>query len=186
VHSAVHCLEEDKFMDPVVTAVILSSLVTPLAKQLLDKATDPEMVARGVNWVLSAADHFLKMRRGQVDPRESAPVPSDFGAVSENVQASSSLSVKPELEAFSLEILTTQVESSMGQIRTYVRNLQDLLERAALEGGEEYLDPGTRNQIRAQRKYIGERLNELAGLMTQVYGVQVGGIDKLTEVLSTI
>jgi len=155
-----------------------------LAKQLLARATDPETVAKGVNWILSAADHFLKTRRGQVDSDEQTPPPPDLEAGGEETQPPSFPHVKPDLDTFNLEILTTQVESSTEQIQTYVRNLQDLSQQAALHGGDEFAPPIVRNQIRIQRRHIGENLNELAALMNRIYGVQVEGIDKLTEILN--
>lgn len=165
-------------MDPIATMIL-----TQLAKPWLDKATDPETVAKGINWVLSAANHFLKIRQGETDPGAPAPPPPEAQTTDVESQDISAPSVKPDLDTFKLEILATRVESSMKNIQTYARNLQDLLERAGLEGGEEYLDTGLRNRLRKQRAHLGECLNELAGLMEQVYGVKVQGFDELTQAI---
>jgi hypothetical protein len=67
-------------MDPItIGTAIGTTVVAPLAKELIQKAAQPETVAKGINWVFSAADHFLKLRRGQTSPDEPAPERSSRG-----------------------------------------------------------------------------------------------------------
>ena len=158
----------------------------PLAKQLLEKAVDPENVARGINWVLLAAEHFLKVRRGQASPDEPAPPLPNTETVDEDVQGPPPAPrVKPDIDNFTLGLLAGQVESLMRQIEIYVGNLQHVMQQAAQYGGEEFAPIHVVNQIRLQRKSITERLNELAQITNQVYEVQIEEVDKLAEVFDS-
>jgi len=171
-------------MDPVAIGVILSSVITPLAKQLL---AHPETVAKGVNWVWSAAEHFLKMRRGQVDADDPAPLPPGPepapDAAGKGVQTPSPPRVKRDLDKFKLDLLEEQVDHEMKLIKKYVGNLQTLSQQAAHYGGEEFAPLVTVNQINYQRRSIVEHLNALAGLMSDVYEVQVEGVDELAAIV---
>lgn len=170
-------------MDPIATGFALGSVVVaPLAKQL----TDPETVTKGIHWVLAAADHFLKVKRGEVHPDEPAPLPPNPEVVDEKVQTPSPLRVKPDIDAFKLKLWADQVESLMEQIEIYVGNLKLLLKQAALHGGEDKVPIALANDIKLQRRSIAEGLNELAGLMNQIYGVQIKEVDKLAEILNVI
>ncbi len=157
----------------------------PLAKQLIEKAVDPENVAKGINWVLLAAEHFLKVRRGQASPDEPAPPLPNTETVDKDVHGPSVPRVKPEMEDFTLKLLASQVENLMELIEIYVGNLQHLLQQAAQHGGEDFAPLHIVNQIKLQRKSITERLNELAQIMNQVYGVQIEEVDKLAEVFDS-
>jgi hypothetical protein len=169
-------------MDPIVIGTALGSVVvTPLAKQLLDRATSPEAVAKAINWVLSAADRFLKVKRGQTKPDDPIPPLPIPETENEAAQVLPSLQIKREVDAFTLELLASQVDSLMKQIEIYLANLQHVSQQAAQYGGEEFAPIPLVNQIKLQRKSIIERLNELAGLMNQIYGVQVKEVDKLAN-----
>jgi hypothetical protein len=176
-------------MDPItIGTAIGTTVVAPLAKELIQKAAQPETVAKGINWVFSAADHFLKLRRGQTSPDEPAPALPDAGEVVEGeiveeAKVPSSPRVKPDIDEFTLNLLASQVESLMKQIEIYVGNLQHLSQQAGQYGGEELAPLHVVNQIKLQRKSIVERLNELADLMNQIYDVQVEGVGKLAEAL---
>ncbi len=178
-------------MDPIsIGAVVGTTVIAPLVRELAKKVAKPETVAKGVAWVFSAADHFLKVKRGQVSPDEPVPAPPGTDEVIKRegvaeVDASSPPRVKPDIDDFTLNLLATQVDSLMKQIEIYVGNLQHLSQQAAQYGGEESAPVHVVNQIKLQRKSIVERLNELAGLMNQVYGVQVEGIDDLAQALGT-
>lgn len=170
-------------MDPVAIGVVLSSVITPLAKQLL---AHPETVAKGVDWVWSAAEHFLKMRRGQVDADDPAPLPPESepapDAAGKDVQTPSPPRVKRDLDQLKLDLLEKQVDSEMKLVTQYVGNLQTLSQQAAQYGGEEFAPLVMVNQIKNQRRSIVEHLNELAGLMSDVYEVQVEGVDELAAI----
>jgi len=170
-------------MDPISTGLTLgTALVMPLAKQLLEKKINPETVAKSVNWVLSAADHFLKIRRGQTSPDEPAPPVPGATTEEEGVQILPPPHFKPDMDTFALDLLTGQVEGLMKQIEIYVGNLQHVLQQAAQYGGEEFAPIHVANQIKLQRQSIVERLDELTAIMNQVYGVQIEEVDGLAMV----
>jgi hypothetical protein len=173
-------------MDPIsISLALTSALVMPLARQLIEKAVDPENVARGINWVLLAAEHFLKVRRNQASLDEPAPPLPSTKAEDEGVHKPSGPHVKSDMEDFTLNLLADQVESLMKLIEIYVGNLQHLLQQAAQYGGEELAPIHVVNQIRLQRKSISERLNELTEITNQVYDVRIKEVEKLTEVFNS-
>ena len=62
-------------MDPITIGVTIGTLViSQLVKKLIEKAADPELVAKSVNWVFGAADNLIKIRR-QNKPKET-PIPA--------------------------------------------------------------------------------------------------------------
>ena len=75
-----------------------------------------------------------------------------------------------------------KIEFQMKLVTQYVGNLQTLSQQAAQYGGEEFAPLVMVNQIKNQRRSIVEHLNELAGLMSDVYEVQVEGVDELAAI----
>jgi hypothetical protein len=169
-------------MEPISIGLALgSAVVMPLAKHLLDKAANPENVAKGVAWVWSAAEHFLKVRRGQASPDEPAAAPP---AAPPEETSTAAPRIRTDIDDFALKLLSSQVDSLMKRVETHMGNLQHVLQQAAQYGGEEFAPIVVVNQIKLQRQSIVECLDELASLMNQVYGVQVEGVDKLKEALA--
>jgi hypothetical protein len=78
----------------------------------------------------------------------------------------------------------SQVESIVKQINIYLRNLTFELDKQAQVGGAEASSIALRNSIQSQRKAIIERMQELARLMKQVYGIMVYGPDDLADELN--
>jgi hypothetical protein len=165
-------------MEPISIGLALgSAVVMPLAKHLLDKAASPENVAKGVAWVWSAAEHFLKVRRGQASPDEPAAAPPEE-------TSTAAPRIRTDVDDFTLKLLSSQVDNLMKRVETHMGNLQHVLQQAAQYGGEEFAPIVVVNQIKLQRQSIVECLDELASLMNQVYGVQVEGVNKLKEALA--
>jgi hypothetical protein len=190
-------------MDPIsIGATVGTLLVARLTKKLLENAIDPEAVAKGVNWVFSAVDHFLKVRKNERDqnaaipapPASAAPVEVNAAAVAEKTTAVEHIaqSLKPEisvapgegvhlvaLDDFTLEQLTKDIESLLKQLDTYLGNLRFEEEKAALHGGVQFVPPIVMNSIRIQREEIARRVVRLNLTMKQTYGVAAPNLEIL-------
>ena len=165
-------------MDPILSVGLITQVIAPLAKEWLK----PETVGKSISWLLSAADHFLKVRQGQASINEPVPLPQSPEITSKDTPTMTPR-IKPDLEPYLLEQLQKQVISVMKRLATHVDNLQTLTEQAAQYGGEEFAPLDKVNQLRVQRKSIVKCLAELSELMTQVYGTEVSGMDKLSKSL---
>jgi hypothetical protein len=131
-----------------------------------------------LKWLFNAADHFLKIRRGEVDRSISVPVPIPSEA---EVKDDANNSILSGLDDFSLQMIDSQIQSIVKQINIYMRNLAFELDKEAQLGGQAASNIALKNSIIAQQKSIAERTQELAKLMQQVYGVLVYGPDDLVN-----
>lgn len=192
-------------MDPIsIGATVGTLLVARLAKKLMENAIDPESVAKGVNWVFSAVDHFLKVRKKERDQNSAIPAPpasaaavtpaeASTAAVAEKTAAIENIaqSLKPDapvtlgegvhlvaLDNFTLEQLTKDIESLLKQLDTYLGNLRQQEEQAALFGGV-VVPPIVMNTIRIQQEEIAKRVVRLNLAMKQLYGTAAPNLDLL-------
>ncbi len=166
---------------PVVSAqmtggLVLARVVTPLTLDV--EAQD--LVNAELQWLFSAADHLLRVRREDVDRTATVPVAIPPGA--ERVPAANN-AILPTVDDFSLQLAESQVESIIKQINIYIKNLTFELDKEAQLGGAAAANIALMNSIKAQRTAIVERTQELAKLMQQLYGVTVYSPDELAEFL---
>jgi hypothetical protein len=134
-----------------------------------------------LEWLFVAAEHFLKIRRGEVE--RTAGVPVDTPSEAETTQAAKNATVLASLNDFSLQMIESQIQGIIKQINIYMRNLAFELDKQAQLGGEAGSNIALKNSIDAQQKAIIERTQELAEQMQKIYGVKVYAPDIVAEKL---
>ena len=161
----------------IVGGTVMARVVTPLALDVEAQDT----VNNELQWLFTAADHFLKIRQGETT-RET-PVRVDIPPDAETGNEAHN-TVLVGIDDFSLQMIESQIESIIKQINIYLRNLTFELDKQALLGGAAASNIALMNSIKAQQTSIVERTQELARLMQQVYGVMVYSPDDLADFLS--
>lgn len=141
-------------------------------------AEEQDAVNQELTWLFNAADHFLKVRRGQADPATPVPVPIPPEA---EVSDGANNAILSGLDDFSLQMIDNQIQGIIKQINIYMRNLAFELDREAQLGGAAGSNIALMNSIKGQQKSIAERTRELASLMQQVYGIMVYGPDDMVN-----
>lgn len=199
-------------MDPVsIGTTVIVAVVANLAGKLLKKASDPEQVARSVDWVFEAAGHFLKIQKekktdevGIAPPPAAAPVSAPqpvteavieekrvvVEQIAQAAPASNATSAERpvrmvNLDDVAMRQLNREVESLLDQLTIYLENLRFEEEKAALHGGLAFAPPLVMNSIRIQHKEIARCVVRLNEAMRKVYGAAAVGLDKLVEVAGT-
>lgn len=197
-------------MDPIsIGTIIGGALVSKLTGKLMEKAADPANVAKSVNWVFTAADHFLKIRKGEKNKDEAIPKPQPPGqgadlpgkiseqTVEEKTREVESIA-KSSPEQGSLTGITdgvrvarlteramrewaNDIESLMEQLEFYLQNLRDEERKVAAYGGWDFTPPIVKNTVRAQRVAIAERVERLNGMMKGIYGVEAAELNTLLQ-----
>lgn len=161
---------------PAIGGSVLVSVVTPL--NLSDE--DGEFVTTEFKWLFSAIDHFLKLRRGEID--RGTPIAVAIPDEAErDAQANNQL--LPTLDAFDLQLWQGQFESGLKRINTYLRNLDILLAQEAHKGDAGQGDVYLQNQIKSSRLEIVKVVRELAQLGQQAYGVLVTSPQQVVALL---
>jgi hypothetical protein len=156
---------------------VIARVVTPLALNV--EAQD--IVNKELQWLFTAADHFLRIRQAGLD--RASPVPVDIPDGSEKSPQANN-AVLASVDDFSLQMIEGQIESIIKQINIYLKNLTFELDKEAQLGGAAASNIALMNSIKSQRKAIVERTQELASLMRQVYGVMVYSPDELAQFLT--
>lgn len=155
---------------------VISSVVVPLN---LD-ADDQAFVNTELRWLFNAVDHFLEVRRGEID--RDQPIGVAIPEEAERDKHADNCLLNGAAK-FDLQIWEGQVESGLKRIDIHLRNLNILLDQEAKKGeagkGNVYLQ----NQIKGGRIEIVKVLQEMAQLMNQAYGVLVTSPDQLAELL---
>lgn len=197
-------------MDPITIGTTIGTLVVAqLTKKLMEKAAEPESVAKGVNWVFAAVDNFLKIRRGEkskdspisappaATPPASPPAQVDDLAAEDKAQAVKELSQSlpqqsqtpvtegvrlANMDDFALEQLAKQVESDLSLLEIYLNNLRFEEEKAALHGGVAFAPVVVKNTIRLQQEEIAKSVRRMNKAMEQAYGVSAPDLDVLVRV----
>lgn len=182
-------------IDPVaIGGVILANVVTPLD---LTPPTQAFIEAE-LKWLFAAADNFLKIRHGEIDPSQpiTLPVPPE---VQKHAQANNQLllsnvetlvkdwkvgtlesNVEYKLEEWQREIeqrLTRQIE------QIYLKQLNILLAREAGGGEAKKSNPYLQSQIKDQRIAIVKEVQQLAQIMNDAYGILITAPDQLLQFL---
>lgn len=155
---------------------VISGVVTTFG---LD-TEDQDFVNVELKWLFSAADNFLKIRRGEVERNQPVAVPIPPEA-EQQPQANNQL--LSSLDDFDLQIWEGQIESGLNRIKTHLRNLDILLDQEAKKGEAGKGDVYLQNQINGGRVEIVKILQEMARLMNQAYGILVTGPDQLIQLL---
>jgi hypothetical protein len=165
---------------PQVSAVATGiGVMTKVVTRITAFTADEQDTVNGeLKWLFNAADHFLKVRREEVN--RQAPVPVDIPPEAE-VDDTANNVVRENLDDFSLQMIESQIQSIIKQVNIYMRNLAFELDKEAQLGGAAVSNIALMNSIKAQQKSIAERVQELARLMQQVYGVLVYGPDDIVD-----
>lgn len=194
-------------MDPVTIGVSIGTvLIAEFSKKLLEKATDPESVSKSINWIFSAVDHFLKVRKGQLPKDALHPPPPDSGpsvdreadegahqeeanetSVVETSSSKSQESRTPlakgitlsDLDDFAMSQLASEIESVMEQLEIYMKNLRFEEEKAAQYGGRQFAPPIVMNTIRIQQEEIAKRVVRLNNKISMAYGASAPNLEVL-------
>jgi hypothetical protein len=196
-------------MDPITLGVAVGAALIPqLAGKLIEKATDPETVARSINWVFLAVNSFLKVRKKEkpadtlipAPPSASSAAKSSAGANSgeidtraraaeEIIKSARQESSIPAntgiklavLDEFAVEQLADEIKSLMNQIETYLRNLHFEEEKAAEFGGVKQAPIIVMNTIRLQQEEIASRVLRLNQCMQSAYHVSAPSLEIMAE-----
>jgi len=154
-------------------AVAAGGVINKVVTQMSGFTTEEQdSINTELKWLFVAAEHFLKVQRGQAAPTAAAPV-----AIPPEAEAAAGVNnaILPNLDDFSIQMIETQIEGIIKQINIYLRNLAIELDKQAQLGGVDAASVALRNSISLQQKSIAERTLELAKLMQQVYGIKVYG-----------
>lgn len=154
---------------------VISSVVTQFG---LDTGSQ-DAVNRELKWLFGATDNFLKIRKNEI--KRDQPISVDIPPTAQPPQASNTL--LSSLNDFDLQLWEGQLESMLTRIKTYLRNLDILLDRLAKMGDAGKGDVYLQNQIREGRLDIVKILKDMAQLMNQAYGVLVTSPNQLIELL---
>ncbi|NJN98939.1 MAG: toll/interleukin-1 receptor domain-containing protein [Anaerolineales bacterium] len=170
-------LKKKQTLSPIaVGGAVISGVVTTFG---LDTA-DQDFVNLELKWLFSAADNFLKIRRGDNSRNQpiAAPIPADAQR-----QPQANNQILSSVDDFDLQIWEGQIDSGFKRIDTHLKNLNILLDQEARKGDTGKGDVYLQNQIKGARIDIVKILQEMAQLMNQAYGVLVTSPNQLLELL---
>ncbi|MBI1877191.1 MAG: TIR domain-containing protein [Chloroflexi bacterium] len=142
---------------------------------------EKDAINKELGWVFQAAEHFLRVRRGQTDRPAPVPVPVPSEA---KVEPGANNTILSSLDDFTLDMLAMQVQSAIKQINQYMRNLAIELAKEAQLGGAIGANLALTNSIKSQQQAIAKNTQELAGYMHTIYGVLVYGPDDVAKQLA--
>jgi hypothetical protein len=155
---------------------VISGVVTTFG---LDTA-DQDFVNIELKWLFSAADNFLKIRRGEINRSQpiAVPIPAD---AQHQPQANNQL--LNAVDDFNLQLWESRIDSGINRINRYLKNLDILLDQEAREGDHGKGNVYLQNQIKGARIDIVKILQEMAQLMNQAYGVLITSPNQLIQLL---
>ena len=130
---------------------VISGVVTTFG---LDTA-DQDFVNLELKWLFSAADNFLKIRRGEINRSQpiAVPIPAD---AQRQPQANNQL--LSTVDDFYTQMWEGQIDSGFKRIDTHLKNLNILLDQEARKGDAGKGDVYLQNQIKGARIDIVEDL----------------------------
>jgi hypothetical protein len=199
-------------MDPITIGITVGTLlIARLTEKLIENAADPESIAKSVNWIFTAVDHFLKVRkneRAKDTPIPSPPVPTpttkppvqiNQDDAEEKAQAVEEIAqslrqehqVSPDegvylttMDDFRMEVMAKEIIGLMKQIETYEGNLSHELNKASQYGGVDFAPTIVVNTIRIQQENIATLVRRLNETVQRLYGVSAPemDLDALVEV----
>ena len=155
---------------------VIVSVIGPLALAEEGQA----FVSGEFKWLFSAIDHFLKLRRGEID--SSRPIAMVIPPHAEqDPQANNQL--LPTIDAFDLQMWQGQFESGLKRIKTHMRNLDILLAQEASKGDAGKGDVYLQNQLKSSRLEIVKVVREMAQLCQQAYGILITSPQQVVDML---
>lgn len=180
--------------------LILASLVTPLNLTTADQA----LVQVELQWLFSAADHFLKLRRGEIEPNQPILTPIPASAEKILSEANNQLLlhwVKHLVKDWSISAGFKSMEEKVeiqlsmweeealtmldGQLSTYLNYLNIQLDEETKLGEAGRYDLPLQNKIKETRLKIAQTLQEMALLIRQPYGISITSPEQLVEFLTS-
>ena len=157
-------------------------VMTKVVAQLNDfTSEEQDAINQELKWLFVAAEHFSKIRRGEVDA--AAPVPVPIPPEAERTAPNANNALLPDVDDFTIQLIEGEINSLVKQIIIYSRNLTIELNKQAMLGGEAASNIALLNSIKAQQRGMIERTQDLARTMKQVYGVLVYGPEDVLDVL---
>ncbi len=156
--------------------LVIARVVTPLAMNIVAQ----DKINTDLHWLFSAAEHFIRIRRGAVSPETPVPVPIPPGA-KKHPRANNRL--MPGIDDFSLRLAESRLVSLFKQLNIYLQNLTFELERETQRGGTVESNIILQNSIKAQRQIIVDRIRRMARIARDLYGVHISGVDTLADYL---
>jgi hypothetical protein len=168
---------------PEVSAIATGIMVMTKVVTQVTAFTAEEMDAINdeLTWLFAAADHFMRVQRGEVPRSEPVPVTIPSQA---KVEAGANNVILNNLKDYELQSLNIQIPSAIKQINQYMRNLAIELDREAQRGGAINADLYLANSIKSQQKAIVKNTQELANFLHKVYGILVYGPDDIAKQLA--
>lgn len=188
-------------MDPITIGTAIGvAVATQLGKKIVEKGSDPDIVAKGINWVFTSIERFIQSRqkgKTPIDPppdqaaqppqasSTTQPGISVGGSAPQDAQVIPAASFRVEqiqLGRFEEEMTFEEIKATLNQLEIYLRNLRFEESKAAQYGGLEFAPIIVMNSIRVIHKNIIERVMKLNVLLKKAYGVSTNTL----EVLSTL
>jgi hypothetical protein len=185
--------------NPIAINGLLLSTLTPLLD--LDPA-DREVLSQELQWLFNAADHFLKFRLGQVGPGQPVAAPVPAGAEKLIPKANNQLlldEIKTKVKDWSasagfksledkvetqLVMWEEELQTSLLALTAYLNYLNGWLDQETRLGQAGKYDERLQSNIKGAQIKIAEELQELAALLSQLYGLAVVTPGQLVELLT--
>lgn len=142
---------------------------------------EKDAINKELSWVFQAAEHFLRIRRGQTSRTTPVPVPIPTEA---KIEPGANNAILNSLDDFTLDMLAMQVQGAIKQINQYMRNLAIELSKEAQLGGAAGANLALTNSIKLQQQAVAKNTQELAGYMHTIYGILVYGPDDIAKQLA--
>jgi hypothetical protein len=185
--------------NPIAISGLILSTVTPLLN--LDPA-DRDVLTQELQWLFSAAEHFLQFRRGDIDPNQPIAAPTPPGAAKLAAEADNRLllngvremvkdwsasagfrSLEDKVET-QLALWEAELQTGLHALISYLNYLNGWLDQETRFGEAGKYDDRLQNNIKGVQIKIAEELQELAALMSQLYGLAVATPGQLVELLA--
>jgi hypothetical protein len=189
-----------KQIDPVaIGGLILSSIITPLNLS----PADQDFVEGELTWLFYTADHFLKLRRGEIKPDQpiATPIPTDAEKIAPEANNQILLSriknlVKDWSVSAGFKSLEEKVEVQLSMwedemltmldgITNYLNYLNIQLDEETKLGETARYDLPLQNKIKEARLKVAQTLQEMALLIREPYGIYVTSPGQLVELLTS-
>jgi hypothetical protein len=185
--------------DPIATGgLILAGIVIPLNLTQEDRA----FVEAELKWLFSAADHFLRVRQGELrmDQPVTTSIPADAERVSTEADnrilfnqikgqvkdwsASAGFKSMEEKLEVQLSMWEDEILTMLDGLANYLNYLNIQLDEETRLGEAGNFDLALQNKIKQARLKAAQTLQELALLLQNLYGLYVTSPEQLVELLS--
>ncbi len=153
---------------------VVAQVVTPLAINIIAQ----DKINAELHWLFAAAEHFIRVRRGETAP--DAPVPVSIPSGAKTLPPASNR-LRPTADSFSWRMAESRLVSLYKQIHTYLNNLTFEATQDAQMSDTSKNAVTRRNSIKTQRQLIVERLQRMAKILRELYGVSISAPDTLAH-----